>query len=78
MKNAVFWDMTPCRSCKNQYFGGTYQLLVSAIVPSSLILSTLMIEAIYFSEISVLTTATRRHIPEGSILYNQYYIYLGW
>jgi hypothetical protein len=24
MKNAVFWDMTPCGSCQNRYFGGTY------------------------------------------------------
>jgi hypothetical protein len=23
MKNAVFWDVTPCGSCKNRYFGGT-------------------------------------------------------
>jgi hypothetical protein len=22
MKNAVFWDVTPCGSCKNQCFGG--------------------------------------------------------
>jgi hypothetical protein len=26
MKNAVFWDMTPCRSCKNRHFGGKYSL----------------------------------------------------
>jgi hypothetical protein len=23
MKNGVFWDVTPCGSCKNQRFGGT-------------------------------------------------------
>jgi hypothetical protein len=23
MKNAVFWDVTPCGSCKNRLFGGT-------------------------------------------------------
>jgi hypothetical protein len=23
MKNAVFWDVTQCGSCKNRYFGGT-------------------------------------------------------
>jgi hypothetical protein len=22
-KNAVFWDVTPCGSCKNRRFGGT-------------------------------------------------------
>jgi hypothetical protein len=23
MENAVFWDVTPCGSCKNRRFGGT-------------------------------------------------------
>jgi hypothetical protein len=23
MKNGVFWDATPCGSCKNRRFGGT-------------------------------------------------------
>jgi hypothetical protein len=26
MKNAVFWDVTPCRSCVNRRFGGTYHV----------------------------------------------------
>jgi hypothetical protein len=26
MKNAFFWDVTPCDSCKNPRFGGTYYL----------------------------------------------------
>jgi hypothetical protein len=26
MKNAVFWDVMPCRSCVNRRFGGTYRL----------------------------------------------------
>jgi hypothetical protein len=26
MKNAVFWNVTPCGSCKNRRFGGTYLL----------------------------------------------------
>jgi positive regulator of sigma E activity len=26
MKNAVFWDVTPCGSCKNRRLGGTYRL----------------------------------------------------
>jgi hypothetical protein len=25
MKNAVFWDVAPCRSCVNRHFGGTYR-----------------------------------------------------
>jgi hypothetical protein len=24
VKNAVFWDVTPCGSCKNERFGGNY------------------------------------------------------
>jgi hypothetical protein len=27
MKKGVFWDVTPCGSCKNRCFGGTYRLL---------------------------------------------------
>jgi hypothetical protein len=26
VKNAVFWDVAPCRSCVNRRFGGTYPL----------------------------------------------------
>jgi hypothetical protein len=26
MKDAVFWDVTPCGCCKNRRFGGTYRL----------------------------------------------------
>jgi hypothetical protein len=26
MKNAVFWDVTACGSCKNRRFGGKYHL----------------------------------------------------
>jgi hypothetical protein len=25
-RNAVFWDVAPCRSCVNRQFGGTYRL----------------------------------------------------
>jgi hypothetical protein len=52
MRNAIFWDVMPCGSCKNRHFKGMYrlhhvlQLLVTANVPSSLILVTLMMEAI--------------------------------
>jgi hypothetical protein len=82
-KNSIFWDVTPCGSCKNRSFGGTFrlhyqvdkklrgvlQLLVSAnVIPSSPILVTLMMEAIRFSETSVLTRATQRNFPEDGIL----------
>jgi hypothetical protein len=26
MKNAIFWDVAPCRSSVNRRFGGTYRL----------------------------------------------------
>jgi hypothetical protein len=82
--NAVFWDVTPCGSCNNRRFGGSYRvhhqalrsvlrLLVTAnIVPSSPILGTLMMEAIRFSETSVLRRAARRNTSEDSILHNSF------
>jgi hypothetical protein len=45
-------------------------LLVTAHVPSSLILVTLMIEALHTSETSVLTRATWHNFPEESILHS--------
>jgi hypothetical protein len=51
----------------------TRRLLVTAnVVPSSPILVTLMMEALSFSETSVLTTATRRNIPEDGIHHTLY------
>jgi hypothetical protein len=85
-KHAVFWDVGPCGSCKNRRIGGKYclhhqdekkilrnvlQLLVTAnVVPSLMILFTLMMKAISFSETSVLTRATRHHIPEYGFLHS--------
>jgi hypothetical protein len=61
MKNAVFWDVTPCGYCKNGRFGGTYRLHHKGgknqgvrnnvnVVSNSLILPTLMMETICSSE----------------------------
>jgi hypothetical protein len=46
-------------------------LVIPYIVPSSLILSTLMMEAIPSSEMSFLTRATLRHIPQDDIPHRQ-------
>jgi hypothetical protein len=35
MKNAVFWDVAPCRSCVNRRFGGTYCSHLFTLFPRS-------------------------------------------
>jgi hypothetical protein len=46
-------------------------LLVTAnVFPWSLILVTLIMEALRYTETSVLTRATRRHVPEDAILHS--------
>jgi hypothetical protein len=78
MKNAVFWDVAPCRSCVNRRFGATYRLQLQGrkIRDRGTSVSrwlqteqTLNMEVIRHSETSVHTRSTRRYIPEDGIFH---------
>jgi hypothetical protein len=75
-RNNVSSNWRPKQAAKKYY---------ASAVPSSLILVTLMMEAIRSSEISVFTRLTQRNIPEDGVLHShrrenlKFYIELtGW
>jgi hypothetical protein len=84
-KSVDFWDVMLCGSCKNRRFEWTYRfhyqgemflrkvfqlLTIPNVVPGSLILFSLMMEATHSSEASHITRATRRHISEYGVLHS--------
>jgi hypothetical protein len=63
-----------CDKNRRVFLCSVRRLLFTANIPCSLILVALMMEAIRFSETSVLTRVTRRNISEDGILHSLQYL----
>jgi hypothetical protein len=49
MKNAMFWDVTPCGSCENRRFGGTSNIGMKGI---SELGNTLAVTSMFYAFVS--------------------------
>jgi hypothetical protein len=69
MKSVILRDVVPCNSYRNRRFGGTYRLHHQGgkNQQAKNNVRIMMMEATYYSEMSVLTRDPRRHIPEDGI-----------
>jgi hypothetical protein len=70
IKNAVFWDVTPCRPCVNRRFGWIYRLNLQGRKHSRVRNQHEQVVADWATETSVHTSSTLRHIPEDYILHS--------
>jgi hypothetical protein len=72
LKNAVFWNMMPCGSCKMQHFRGAFHLHHQGrkIQQARNISSNEQLKHTAKKVWFFLTRATQRHIPEESILHS--------
>jgi hypothetical protein len=65
MRNAVFWDVTPCGSCKNRLFGGKYRLHHCIRIPYNII--TVYYHIVFLRSVGRLIV-TANIVPSSPIL----------